>query len=207
MYKAAFSFLKFLIYLLNGKIIVEDKDKLPEGNYILAAPHLTWWDPLVIGVAALPKEFTIMAKKELFKNPIFAWILKKVNVFGVDRKNPGPSAVKQPVKTLKNTDLSLMIFPSGTRHSSQLKGGIALIAKMAKVPIVPVVYEGPLSFKDVLKRKPMTIRFGTPIDTSDVKKLDEAGIREVGCRLNTAFETLYCDENLKLKIDTEHKAE
>lgn len=190
-YKGAFAFIKGVIYLINGKPIVENKDKLPEGNYILAGPHRTWWDPLVFAIAAEPKEFTFMAKKELFSNRLFAWVLDKVNVFPVDRDNPGPSAIKRPVKALKNSDLSLIMFPSGTRHSDDMKGGIALIAKMAKVPIVPVVYEGPLTMKDVFKRRKMTVRFGDPIDTSDVKKLDEAGIHEVEQRMVNAFNQLY----------------
>lgn len=195
-YRAAFAFIKGLIYVINGKINVENKDKLPEGNYILAGPHRTFWDPLVFAIAAKPKEFTFMAKKELFKNRLFAWVLDKVNVFPVDRENPGPSAIKLPVKRLKNTDLSLIMFPSGTRHSDDMKGGIALIAKMAKVPIVPVVYEGPMTLKEVFLRHKMTVRFGDPIDTSDVKKLDEAGIKEVESRMTEAFKELYSDPKL-----------
>lgn len=189
-YKVAFSFIKGIFYILNGKIKVENKEKLPEGNYILAAPHKTWWDPLVLAIACLPKQFTFMAKKELFKNKFFSWVLDKVNVFPVDRKNPGPSAIKLPVQRLKKTDLSLMIFPSGTRHSEELKGGIALIAKMSRVPIVPAVYEGPLTIKDILLRHKMTIRFGDPIDTKTVTT-DEAGREQLMEQLNEAFSELH----------------
>lgn len=188
-YKRAFTFIKVVIRLLNGKITVEHKEKLPEGNYILAAPHKTWWDPLVLAVACLPKEFTFMAKKELFKNKWFAKVLTKVNVFPVDRQKPGPSAIKIPVQRLKKTDLSLMIFPSGTRHSEELKGGIALIAKMSRVPIVPVIYEGPLTMKEVLLRKPMTVRFGDPISSATVTS-DEEGREALAQTLNAAFEKL-----------------
>lgn len=192
-YKFAFKLVNALIILLNGKINVEDKEKLPDGNFILAGPHLTWWDPLVFAIAARPKEYMFMAKKELFHNRFFAWILRKVNVFPVDRDNPAPSSIKVPVKALKTTDKGLIMFPSGTRHSSELKGGIALIAKMAKVPIVPVVYHGPVSFKDLLKRQKMTVTFGEAIDISDIKKLDQAGIAEVTQRMNDAFDILNHD--------------
>ena len=189
-YKVAFKIVNGLILLLNGKIKVEHKERMPEGNFILAGPHLTWWDPLVFAIAGRPKEYTFMAKKELFKNKLFSYVLKKVNVFPVDRDNPGPSAIKIPVKALKTTEKSLIMFPSGTRHSDELKGGIALIAKMAKVPIVPVVYHGPLTMKGLLKRQKMTVEFGHPIDISDIKKLDDQGIQEVTKRMNTAFDAL-----------------
>ena len=131
-----------------------------------------------------------MAKKELFKNPFLSFILKHANAFPVDREKPGPSAIKTPVKTLKNTDLSLVMFPSGTRHSSELKGGVALIAKMAKVKVVPAVYQGPLTLKDLFKRRRVTVRFGEPIDVSDIAKMDKEGIAEVERRLQDSFDRL-----------------
>ncbi|MSE22691.1 1-acyl-sn-glycerol-3-phosphate acyltransferase, partial [Lactobacillus parabuchneri] len=92
------------------------------------------------------------AKKELFKNPILRWVLLHANAFSVDRDNPGPSAIKKPVRILRKSDLSLILFPSGTRHSTQLKSGAALIAQLSGVPLVPTVYQGPLTFKQLFTR-------------------------------------------------------
>ncbi|MBO0450119.1 1-acyl-sn-glycerol-3-phosphate acyltransferase [Enterococcus sp. MJM12] len=182
---------RFLLFVLNGNSEFQNKIALPQNeNYILVAPHRTWWDPLYMAVGARPKKFSFMAKEELFKNPILRFILIHANAFPVDRKKPGPSAIKTPVKLLKNTDLSLIMFPSGTRHATELKGGMALIAKMAKVKIVPCVYQGPLTFKDLLKRKKVTMRFGEPIDISDVKKIDKEGMAVVETRIQTAFDQL-----------------
>lgn len=182
---------RFLLFVLNGNSEFQNKIALPQNeNYILVAPHRTWWDPLYMAVGARPKKFSFMAKEELFKNPILRFILIHANAFPVDRKKPGPSAIKTPVKLLKNTDLSLIMFPSGTRHTTELKGGMALIAKMAKVKIVPCVYQGPLTFKDLLKRKKVTMRFGEPIDISDVKKIDKEGMAVVETRIQTAFDQL-----------------
>lgn len=61
---------------------------------------------------------------------------------------------------------------------------------MAKVPLVPAVYQGPLTFKDFLKRKKITIRFGDPIDVTDIKRMDKAGLDEVERRMTTAFDQL-----------------
>lgn len=162
-----FSFVRLIVRLLiltlNGRYKVQGKENLPiDDNYILIAPHRSWIDPVYLVLAASPKQFSFMAKKELFKNPLFKWLITKMNAFPVDRKNPGPSAIKTPVKILKETDLGLVIFPTGTRHSTELKGGAVTIAKMSKKPIVPVVYHGPYTFKDLLKRQKATVRFGEP---------------------------------------------
>lgn len=189
-YRIAFNIVKFVIYLLNGKPKYDNLDKLPEGNYILVAPHKTWWDPLYLAIAGLPKQYSFMAKKEIFKNKFVNYILDKVHVFPVDRENPGPSAVKIPINYLKKTDLSLIMFPSGTRYSEDLKGGVALIAKMAKVPIVPAIYEGPMKMTDLLKRHKATIKIGDPIDISDIKKINKDGIAEIENRINQQFSQL-----------------
>lgn len=182
---------RVVLFIINGNAHYEKKDRIPQNqNYILVAPHRTWWEPLYLAVGGSPKKFSFMAKKELFKNPILRFILKHANAFPVDRDNPGPSAIKTPVKTLKNTDLSLIMFPSGTRHSSELKGGVALIAKMAKVPIVPAVYQGPLTLKELFKRRKVVVRFGEPIDVSNIAKIDKDGIAEIEQRMQNAFNQL-----------------
>lgn len=142
-----------LISLFNGRQIVANKVDLPEGNYVLVAPHRTWMDPIFLALAVYPKKLGFMAKEELFKGKFANYFLRKLNAFPVNRKNPGPSVIKKPVTMLKKTDLSTIIFPSGSRYSSKLKGGAVMIAKMAGVPLVPAVYQGPLFFKDLFKRQ------------------------------------------------------
>lgn len=182
---------RIVLFIINGPATYLDKDKLPTAeNYILVAPHRTFWDPIHLAIGARPKEFTFMAKEELFKNPILRFILVHAHAFPVKRDNPGPSAIKTPVKYLKTTEMSLIMFPSGTRHSEDLKGGVAVIAKMAKVRIVPAVYQGPTTLKDLFKRQKVTVRFGNPIDISDIKKLDKEGIKVVEERMNVAFKQL-----------------
>ena len=182
---------RVVLFIVNGPFEIQNKEALPTNeNYILVAPHRTWWDPLYMAVAARPKKFAFMAKEELFKNAFLRFILKNANAFSVNRAKPGPSAIKTPIKILKETDLSLIMFPSGTRHSTALKGGMAMIAKMAKVRVVPVVYQGPVTLKDLFKRKKVVIRFGEPIDVSDIKKLNAEGLQLIEERVQGAFDNL-----------------
>lgn len=179
-----------LIYVINGKPHYLHKDRLPKGNYILVGPHRTWFDPIYFALGAWPKRFSFMAKKELFENPVLRLILNHVNAFSVDRQNPGPSAIKTPVNILRKTDLSLVLFPSGTRHSEELKGGAVLIARLAKVPLVPTVYQGPLTFKSLFDRKQVTVAFGEPIYVDSKKRLTDDQQAQLEKDMQSAFDAL-----------------
>ena len=69
------------------------------------------------------------------------------------------------------------MFPSGSRHSNDVKGGVALIAKMAKVRIMPVTYTGPMTLKGLVSRERVDMNFGNPIDISDIKKMNDEGLK------------------------------
>lgn len=189
-----YSFLRVLarviLYTINGKPKFKNKDRIPKGNYVLVAPHRTWFDPLYYALAASPKEFAFMAKKELFKNPILRYILVHANVLSVDRENPGPSVIKEPVRILQKSDKSLIIFPSGTRHSQSLKGGATLISKLSKIPLLPATYQGPLTFKSLFSRKQSTINFGEPIYIDKKLKLNEDGQSKIEQQMQYAFDKL-----------------
>lgn len=188
-----------LVWLINGNAHYENKAVLPKGAYILVGPHRTWFDPIYYALAGSPKKFSFMAKEELFKNPIIRFILVHANAFPVNRAHPGPSAIKTPVKILKKGDLSLIMFPSGTRHSAKLKGGALVIARMSGVPLVPTVYQGPLTFKRLFTRKRITVRFGEPIYIDRKQKMDKDGMAAIDDQMQAAFKQLdaQIDPNFK----------
>ncbi|WP_373842918.1 lysophospholipid acyltransferase family protein [Limosilactobacillus sp.] len=180
-----------LLNLFNGRAKIYNRENLPDGNYIIVAPHRTWMDPVLIALAVWPKKFSFMAKKELFHNPIANWFLRALNAFPVDRKHPGPSAIKIPVRLLQRTELSTIIFPSGSRYSAKLKGGAVVIAKLAKVPLVPVVYQGPLKFGRLFShRHPRHIAFGKPIYIDRKMRLTDENQKKVEQEMQDAFDQL-----------------
>ncbi|BDR60641.1 lysophospholipid acyltransferase family protein [Lactobacillus xylocopicola] len=181
---------RFIVWVLNGHLHVNHQDRIPSGNYILAAPHRTWWEPILFALAASPKEFMFMAKRELFKNPFLRFILTHAHAFPVDRDNPGPSALKIPITGLKKGNYSLIIFPSGTRHSTELKGGAIAIAKLSGKPIVPAVYQGPLTFTGLLKRQPLEICFGDAIQVDRKVKLTRENEQSLDEQMQNAWAQL-----------------
>ncbi|HJA73243.1 MAG TPA: 1-acyl-sn-glycerol-3-phosphate acyltransferase [Candidatus Limosilactobacillus faecipullorum] len=176
--------------LINGRPIVAGKENLPKGNYILVAPHRSWMDPVLLALAIYPKKFAFMAKEEIFKNKFANYFLRKLNAFPVNRVHPGPSAIKTPVQILKQTDLATIIFPSGSRYSSKLKGGALVIAKLAGVPLVPVVYQGPLKFKQLFRRDKRRIAIGKPITIDRKMKLSEETMALISQQMQSAFDNL-----------------
>lgn len=194
-YTIVMNFIKFLVYLLNGKPTVIGKENLPtDEKFVLVAPHRTFLDPVFIATTAYPHRFAFMGKKELFENPVFSWIIRKLNAFPVDRKNPGVSAIKIPVNHIKNNELSVLVFPSGSRYSTELKGGAVTIAKLAKSKIVPAVYTGPMTMKDLLLRKKAVVVFGEPFEVE--RKVE--GVKDVNGyysdKIQAAFNEL--DQNI-----------
>ena len=196
-----------LIWTINGRIKYMHRDRLPvNDNYILVGPHRSWWDPVWYAVAAYPKHFIFMAKIELFKFPPLAWLIRAAGAFPVDRENVGPSVIKVPVRELKSGDRSLIMFPSGSRHSAELKSGTILIAKMSGKPIVPAVYQGPVKFSQLFKRNNTTINFGEPIVVDRKDKLDKENITKYTQMIQDAFDRLDKEINPDfVYIDPKHE--
>lgn len=195
-YNTVVRFVGFLLLILNGKMEIQNKECLPkEGAYILAAPHRSWLDPVYIAVAAFPHVYSTMAKQELFRGGFTTWLLKKMHAFPVNREKPGPSALKQPVTILKEGKRNILIFPTGSRYTDEVKGGTSSIARMAGVPIVPSVYQGPFTFKDLLLRKKGVVRFGKPISLPKGVRLTREELDQVDLQLHEQFKQLDLEIN------------
>lgn len=125
---------------------VEGLDRLPRNGVLLCPNHSSNWDPILIALR-LPVNYRlhIMAKKELFCNKVFDWVLRKLGAFPVDRGEGDIEAVKTALKAIKSGD-NLLIFPEGTRveHEGALpaKGGVAVIGIRSGAQFVPVYVEG-----------------------------------------------------------------
>ena len=161
-YKITIFIVRLLIILLNGFTKVTGLENLPkDSGYVIVAPHRSWLDPVLIAIAVYPKSLVLMAKQELFKPKPFGWFIRQLGAFPVNREKPGPSAIKHPVTQIKEHQKALVIFPTGTRYSNEMKGGAVTIARMAKAPIVPIVYhlpEGRLSKEELAQYDELLIQ-------------------------------------------------
>ena len=130
-----FKHLKFKMTVLNPENIPSQN-----GGFIVASNHLTYSDPPVIA-AVFKGKFSFMAKSELFKNKLFAWLITKCGAFPVVRGAKDGAAIERAVKDIENNRI-FVIFPEGTRSKTgaiaRAKSGVALIAGKANAPIVPI---------------------------------------------------------------------
>lgn len=149
-----------------------------EGKIIIASNHISFLDPPAIG-AGLHREIHFMGKAELFKNPLFGWLIKHLNCFPVNRGAGDENAVNFASIVLQK-DMALGIFPEGTRSKEEdrspakrPKSGVAMLAQLEKSDVLPVsVYcEG-----KVKPFKKYTVRVGKVI------KYEELGFTEEGSR-------------------------
>lgn len=160
--RGLFVFIFSLFYLWD----VKGRENLPaEGPFIICSNHISWWDPPLVGCLVTKVPVYFMAKEELFRIPVFGWILKRIHAFPVKRESADRRAIKTALETLKNGRV-LGIFPEGTRsRTDELlppQAGVGLIALKSEAPIVPVAIQGRYRLF-----RPVRVRIGKPLLLTD----------------------------------------
>ena len=171
------------------------EENIPEkGAFILAANHISALDPVMI-ISHCPRTLHFMAKDELFKNPIFASFLKKMNVFPVKRQTSDKRALEF-AKRIISSGWALGIFPEGSRIKDAIpkraKNGVSYLAAKTKADVLPVsIYKAP---GEKRLRPHITIRFGKLIKNSELGFSDEYSqqkIRESSEKIMSAITALW----------------
>ena len=187
-------------WVLNGifhgfyRLHVEGAEHIPDTGAVIVAPnHKSSFDPPIVGVAIKNRLVHYMAKAELFKNPMFGWVLRKMGAFPVKRGTVDRMAIKQAVRELKNGHV-LGIFPEGTRIKKDGLGrfhsGMASLALMTGVPIVPVAVLGTRTLPK--KKETIAILIGEPI-VVEKQKVNDDKVAELNDRVKQEIEKLISD--------------
>lgn len=171
------------------------EENIPEkGAFILAANHISALDPVMI-ISHCPRTLHFMAKDELFKNPVFASFLKKMNVFPVKRQTSDKRALEF-AKRIISSGWALGIFPEGSRIKDAIpkraKNGVSYLAAKTKADVLPVsIYKAPGGRK---LRPHITIRFGKLIKNSELgfsEEYSQQKIRESSEKIMSAITALW----------------
>ncbi|MDR3591457.1 MAG: lysophospholipid acyltransferase family protein [Negativicutes bacterium] len=157
-----------LFLLLFFRLKSSGQEHLPSGGCVIASNHMSLLDPPVIG-CSLPvsRGIHFMAKQELFKIPIFSWIIAHLGAFPVRRGMSDRNAIRTAIDLLRSGEIVGM-FPEGTRSSTGQLGkalpGMAMLAVKAGVPVVPAAIVGTdKAFSRGCLFPAVTARFGPPI--------------------------------------------
>lgn len=171
-FKCLYGFVKGIYYGFYN-IKVEGRENLPDCPFIIAANHRTFADPPLLAVTSGCSKFGFVAKEELFRIPVFGWLIRKLGAFPVTRGKGDFSVINESVSRLKEGK-RLVIFPEGTRSKTGKVGkgktGVALIAARAGVPVVPagIVFKKKLHF-----RSKVTIKYGKPLMPEELNQSQE----------------------------------
>ena len=155
------------------------------GAYVVVANHQSFLDIFVL--CNIPHEMKWVAKKELFKIPMFGWGLRLAGDICLDRGDTA-SALKvmdQARRYLKN-GMSVMIFPEGTRSEDgtllSFKPGAFKLAVETGVPVLPIAVSG--SANGMPKGGPwvrptkVSVKILEPIPTAGLRGRDVRKLRD-----------------------------
>jgi 1-acyl-sn-glycerol-3-phosphate acyltransferase len=172
---------------------IENLQKHPVAVY--ASNHTSYMDTPVI-FAALPFQFRILAKKELWPIAFIGWYLERSGQIPIDTVNPHAtlSSLGVGVKALR-AGMPLFVFPEGGRTSTgELKpflSGAAYLAIRAQVPLVPIALSGVYDLLPIHTRHlypgELTLTAGEPIET---KGMTPRQVDELTSRLRAAIENM-----------------
>ena len=119
----------------------------PGTQYFFLSNHLSNFDiPLLF--RAIPTPIRYLAKKELYKIPVFAQALEVGGIVKIDRGAGASSyaAINEGVARAKRDGYSLIVFPEGTRSRDgelhPFKKGAFRMAIATGLPVVPVTVNG-----------------------------------------------------------------
>jgi 1-acyl-sn-glycerol-3-phosphate acyltransferase len=119
----------------------------PGTQYFFLANHLSNFDiPLLF--RAIPTPIRYLAKKELYKIPVFAQALHVAGIVKIDRGAGASSyaAINEGVARAKTNGYSIIVFAEGTRSRDgeihPFKKGAFRMAISTGLPVVPVTLSG-----------------------------------------------------------------
>jgi len=115
-----------------------------QGGVLLVSNHQSFFDP-VLATFAIPRECNYMARDTLFAIRWLRPIMEYLNAFPVKRGTADIGAIKETLRRLKAGKV-VLAFPEGTRTKDgsigPMRPGVVLLARKARVPIVPTLILG-----------------------------------------------------------------
>ncbi|MCF6249543.1 MAG: 1-acyl-sn-glycerol-3-phosphate acyltransferase, partial [Desulfobacula sp.] len=130
----------------------------PAKNYVIVANHQSQLDILVLYRLFFP--FRWISKAAVFNLPFIGWNMFLNGYIRLKRKDKGSvQKMMTQCETLLKKNISIMIFPEGTRSKTGLlkpfKHGAFILAKKTGTPILPLVIN---NTKDALPKHSIRIR-------------------------------------------------
>ncbi len=117
-----------------------------EGGYLLAANHVSWLDPAALG-SACPRQIRFVIARAIYDDPKQRWFYRGMRTIPIrDEGAADQRALREAIRALRRGEL-VGIFPEGAGLDPEgrprvARGGAAVLARGARVPVIPVAIEG-----------------------------------------------------------------
>lgn len=181
--KERYEFLAYLCEHANkgGRVHIDvhGQENIPKENGFMFFPnHQGLYDVLAM-VAACPRPFSVVAKKEIAHTPFLKEVFAIMKAYIIDRDN-----VRQAMEVILSVSKEVsegrnyLIFAEGTRskngnHPGEFKGGSFKAATKAKCPIIPVALIDAFKPFDTKSTEPVNVQvhFLKPLFYDEYKDL------------------------------------
>ena len=149
---------------------------------VFMANHQSLYDIAVL-LATVPVPIRFLAKRSLFRIPVFGWSLAAAGFVPIDRvdRSRAKEAFQRALDAL-GEGVAIVIYPEETRSLDgrirPFRRGGFLMALKARAPIVPVGIRGTLRVRPrgrlLVEPATVEVAFGDPIDSAQfgVRRLD-----------------------------------
>ena len=169
-----------------------------QGGILVVSNHQSFLDPPACGSAARERPYTIIARESLFRFRPFGWLIRSFGAVPIERGSGDTGALRTAIKQLA-MGRAVFMFPEGTRNedgrTKPLKPGVALLARRARAPIVPMAIEGAHDVWPRTRRLPslrgrLECEIGEPIPAETVEAWFAEGADAFLDRLRRRIEEL-----------------
>jgi 1-acyl-sn-glycerol-3-phosphate acyltransferase len=150
-----------------ARLEVEGLEHLPEhGPVLLAGNHDSYWDPVAVGVAALPRrQIRALAKSSLWKIKGLDRVLDGMGQIPIERGTGDQQAMQRAIDELR-AGACIGIFPEGTRslgRELRARSGFGrLAAAVPEAEVVCVAVSGTVEIPRFPTRPRVRVKFFSP---------------------------------------------
>ncbi len=173
------------VYKLIYRYKVIGSENMPkQGGVILACNHLSFSDPVLLGLAQKRRLF-FMAKSELFRNKFASFIIRRLGAFPVERGAGDGKAIKTGEEILCEGNVMTIFLEGGRTKTGELmrpRSGCALVAQQTMLPVVPACITITGNPKHRFAKR--VIHFSKPLTSEDMGLTAEGGRREIKTATN-----------------------
>ena len=164
--------------------VIGSKNMPKQGGVILACNHLSFSDPVLLGLAQKRRLF-FMAKSELFRNKFASFIIRRLGAFPVERGAGDGKAIKTGEEILCEGNVMTIFLEGGRTKTGELmrpRSGCALVAQQTMLPVVPACITITGNPKHRFAKR--VIHFSKPLTSEDMGLTAEGGRREINTATN-----------------------